>query len=148
MLKGFKEFIMRGNVIDLAVAVVIGAAFTAIVNALVTGILNPALGAPRGPSAPKTSTVTVKSAHQWPPFSTDTLTLDGASGEVVRTETFAAQSAGQRARRWIRLLHSGEALGTFVAALSGLACLGGCVLVYTGFALAWRRFFGGRKNAA
>ncbi|MBX3310425.1 MAG: large conductance mechanosensitive channel protein MscL [Cryobacterium sp.] len=45
MFKGFKEFIMRGNVIDLAVAVVIGAAFTAIVNALVTGIFNPALGA-------------------------------------------------------------------------------------------------------
>jgi large conductance mechanosensitive channel len=45
MLKGFKEFIMRGNVIDLAVAVVIGAAFTAIVNALVEGLLNPALGA-------------------------------------------------------------------------------------------------------
>ena len=45
MLKGFKEFIMRGNVIDLAVAVVIGAAFTAVVNALVEGLLNPALGA-------------------------------------------------------------------------------------------------------
>jgi large conductance mechanosensitive channel len=45
MLKGFKEFIMRGNVIDLAVAVVIGAAFTAIVNTLVEGLLNPALGA-------------------------------------------------------------------------------------------------------
>lgn len=45
MFKGFKEFIMRGNVIDLAVAVVIGAAFTAIVNALVEGIFNPALGA-------------------------------------------------------------------------------------------------------
>lgn len=45
MLRGFKEFIMRGNVIDLAVAVVIGAAFTAIVNALVEGLLNPALGA-------------------------------------------------------------------------------------------------------
>ena len=45
MFKGFKEFIMRGNVIDLAVAVVIGAAFTAIVNALVEGLLNPALGA-------------------------------------------------------------------------------------------------------
>ena len=45
MLKGFKEFIMRGNVIDLAVAVVIGAAFTAIVNSLVEGLLNPALGA-------------------------------------------------------------------------------------------------------
>ena len=41
MLKGFKEFILRGNVIDLAVAVVIGAAFTGIVNALVTGLFNP-----------------------------------------------------------------------------------------------------------
>lgn len=45
MLKGFREFIMRGNVIDLAVAVVIGAAFTAVVNSLVEGLLNPALGA-------------------------------------------------------------------------------------------------------
>lgn len=45
MLKGFKEFIMRGNVIDLAVAVVVGTAFTAVVNALVESILNPALGA-------------------------------------------------------------------------------------------------------
>jgi len=41
MIKGFKEFILRGNVIDLAVAVVIGAAFTGIVNGLVTGIFNP-----------------------------------------------------------------------------------------------------------
>ena len=41
MIKGFKEFILRGNVIDLAVAVVIGAAFTAIVNAIVTGLINP-----------------------------------------------------------------------------------------------------------
>ena len=43
MLKGFKEFVLRGNVIDLAVAVVIGAAFTAIVNGLVTGIFNPVI---------------------------------------------------------------------------------------------------------
>lgn len=41
MIKGFKEFIMRGNVIDLAVAVVIGAAFTAVVNAIVASIINP-----------------------------------------------------------------------------------------------------------
>ncbi|WP_181025629.1 large conductance mechanosensitive channel protein MscL [Rathayibacter rathayi] len=44
MINGFKEFILRGNVIDLAVAVVIGAAFTAIVNAIVTGIFNPLIG--------------------------------------------------------------------------------------------------------
>jgi len=41
MLQGFRAFILRGNVIDLAVAVVIGTAFTAIVNGLVTGIFNP-----------------------------------------------------------------------------------------------------------
>ena len=45
MLKGFKQFILRGNVIDLAVAVVIGAAFTNVVNALVNSVFNPALGA-------------------------------------------------------------------------------------------------------
>lgn len=44
MIKGFKDFIMRGNVIDLAVAVVIGAAFTAIVGAFVDGLINPLIG--------------------------------------------------------------------------------------------------------
>ncbi len=45
MLKGFRDFILRGNVIDLAVAVIIGAAFTAIVTSLTTNIINPLLGA-------------------------------------------------------------------------------------------------------
>ncbi|HKH08125.1 MAG TPA: MscL family protein, partial [Agromyces sp.] len=44
MLKGFRDFITRGNVIDLAVAVVIGAAFTSVVNAIVTGLFNPLIG--------------------------------------------------------------------------------------------------------
>ncbi len=44
MIKGFKEFILRGNVIDLAVAVVIGAAFTAIVTVIVDGFINPLIG--------------------------------------------------------------------------------------------------------
>ncbi|WP_427166908.1 large conductance mechanosensitive channel protein MscL [Streptomyces sp. C1-1] len=43
--QGFKAFLMRGNVVDLAVAVVIGAAFTNIVNSLVKGIINPVVGA-------------------------------------------------------------------------------------------------------
>ncbi|MEE1755828.1 large conductance mechanosensitive channel protein MscL [Streptomyces sp. SP18CS02] len=45
LLEGFKAFLMRGNVIDLAVAVVIGAAFTNIVNSLVKGVINPVVGA-------------------------------------------------------------------------------------------------------
>ncbi|WP_110588291.1 large conductance mechanosensitive channel protein MscL [Microbacterium suaedae] len=45
MFQGFKEFIMRGSVVELAVAVVIGTAFTAIVTAFVEFIVNPLLGA-------------------------------------------------------------------------------------------------------
>ncbi|RDG36923.1 large conductance mechanosensitive channel protein MscL [Streptomyces corynorhini] len=45
VLAGFKAFLMRGNVIDLAVAVVIGAAFTNVVNSLVKGVINPLVGA-------------------------------------------------------------------------------------------------------
>ena len=44
MLKDFKAFLMRGNVVDLAVAVVIGTAFGAVVTAIVTGLLTPILG--------------------------------------------------------------------------------------------------------
>jgi large conductance mechanosensitive channel len=45
MLKGFKEFLLRGNVVDLAVAVVIGGAFGAIVSALVKDLLTPLIAA-------------------------------------------------------------------------------------------------------
>ena len=44
MIQGFKDFLMRGNVIDLAVAVIIGAAFKTIVDKLVEGLVNPLLG--------------------------------------------------------------------------------------------------------
>ena len=43
-MDGFRKFILRGNVVDLAVGVVIGAAFSAVVNNLVTGVLNPIIG--------------------------------------------------------------------------------------------------------
>lgn len=43
MLKGFKDFIMRGNIIDLAVAVVIGSAFAAVVDVVVTSLVTPIL---------------------------------------------------------------------------------------------------------
>ena len=45
MLKGFKDFVLRGNVVDLAVAVVIGAAFGTVVTALVDGLINPLIAA-------------------------------------------------------------------------------------------------------
>jgi large conductance mechanosensitive channel len=48
MLKGFRDFILRGNVVDLAVAVILGAAFNAIVGSLVTDVLNPLIAATIG----------------------------------------------------------------------------------------------------
>jgi large conductance mechanosensitive channel len=54
VFQGFKKFIMRGNVFDLAVAVVMGTAFTAVVTAVVTNLINPliaAIGA--GPNSSK-----------------------------------------------------------------------------------------------
>ena len=48
MIKGFRDFLFRGNVIDLAVAVIIGAAFTAIINSFVADIVNPLIAATVG----------------------------------------------------------------------------------------------------
>lgn len=47
-LSGFKAFIMRGNVVDLAVGIMIGAAFTAVVNGLVSNIITPLIPLPTG----------------------------------------------------------------------------------------------------
>lgn len=45
LIDGFKEFILRGNVLDLAVAVVVGAAFTTLVNSMVADLITPLIGA-------------------------------------------------------------------------------------------------------
>ncbi|HEX5406570.1 MAG TPA: large conductance mechanosensitive channel protein MscL [Pseudonocardiaceae bacterium] len=50
MLKGFREFVFRGNIFELAVAVVIGTAFTAVVTAVVTNLINPIIAAIGGHS--------------------------------------------------------------------------------------------------
>ena len=52
MIKGFKDFILRGNVVDLAVAVVIGAAFAAIVTAFTDAIIKPLINAITPASSP------------------------------------------------------------------------------------------------
>ena len=44
MIREFRDFVLRGNVVDLAVGIVIGAAFTAIVNSLVSDVLTPVIG--------------------------------------------------------------------------------------------------------
>lgn len=64
MLKGFKEFIMRGNVVDLAVAVVIGAAFATVVDGLLRGLINPLIAALFGqPNLDDVGTFTINDAQ-------------------------------------------------------------------------------------
>jgi uncharacterized iron-regulated membrane protein len=71
-----------------------------------------------------------------------TLTVDRASGAVAKWEGFDASSRGRQLRSLLRFAHTGEVLGLPGQAVAGLVSLGGVVLVYTGFALTWRRFAG------
>ena len=63
MLKDFKEFLLRGNVVDLAVAVVVGAAFGAVITALVRDILTPIIALIFGKPNFSNLSFTVNSSH-------------------------------------------------------------------------------------
>lgn len=76
-----------------------------------------------------------------------TLTLSRA-GEVVRWDTFQSQSLGRQLRSWSRFTHTGEAFGIIGQTVAGLVSAGGCVLVYTGLLLSWRRFMAWRRRLA
>jgi large conductance mechanosensitive channel len=63
MVKGFRDFLMRGNVVDLAVAVVIGAAFGAVIKGFTDGLLNPLIAAIFGkPNLDAVGTFTIRNA--------------------------------------------------------------------------------------
>ena len=83
----------------------------------------------------------------WHPTPRSQLVLDAATAEVVRWEPYAGQSRGRRLRSWVRPLHTGEAGGLIGQSVAFLASAGGTVLVWTGLALAWRRFRSGRRRA-
>ena len=64
VFQGFKEFVLRGNAIDLAVGVVIGAAFSSVVDAIVTYLINPIIGAIFGkPDISNLWDITLRTAH-------------------------------------------------------------------------------------
>ena len=63
-----------------------------------------------------------------------------ATAAVVKWEPFAGYNLGRTIRSWVRPVHTGEAGGPIGQFIAALASAGGAVLVYTGLALAWRRF--------
>jgi uncharacterized iron-regulated membrane protein len=80
-----------------------------------------------------------ESTHRGRPDLRTTLTVDRSSGELVKKENFAEQSAGRRARSWMRWIHTGEVAGLPGQIVAALACAATLLLGWTGFALALRR---------
>lgn len=74
------------------------------------------------------------------------LTLDPKTAEIVKWEPFSSYNTGRQLRTWGRWVHTGEAGGLPGQIVAALASVGAAVLVWTGFALSWRRFFG-RKTS-
>jgi len=89
---------------------------------------------------PGPATVALRTANAWPRTALTTFSIDPFTGEILNTSSYASLNTAQRVRSWTRFLHTGEAVGAIGQAIAALASLGGCVLVYTGFALAWHRW--------
>ena len=95
-----------------------------------------------------TAQFSVSGSHRGRPDLRKQLTVDLATAQITKSEGMENQSLGRRIRGWVRWVHTGEALGWVGQAISGLAAFSAVVLVYTGFALSWRRFFKKRRVIA
>ncbi|MBN2235423.1 MAG: PepSY domain-containing protein, partial [Opitutales bacterium] len=94
-------------------------------------------GGPGGIAPPFSATIRERGA--WPLFSSTQVVLDSYSGRIVHASDYHELSNGRKLRSWIRFLHTGEALGWPGQLVAGIASACGVLLVWTGFALAWRR---------
>jgi len=101
---------------------------------------------PNGPEAPVVFAIDRGDGGQ--PHLRSTLTLDRLTGAVVSEESFSDLTLGRRIRNTMRFAHTGEVLGIPGQTIAGAVSAGGAVLVWTGFALAWRRFRAWLKRRA
>jgi uncharacterized iron-regulated membrane protein len=85
-------------------------------------------------------TFNVDSGNGGQPQERTSLTIDRVTAEVKRAEVFTDQDAGRQARQWMRFVHTGEYYGFIGQTVAGIASAGGALLVWTGIALAYRRF--------
>ena len=76
------------------------------------------------------------------------LTFDQSSGALTTRASGQPASRGQRIRSWLRFAHTGEVYGFVGQTIAGVASAGALVLVWTGLALTWRRFFAVKTAAA
>lgn len=88
----------------------------------------------------QTISLTIDEGDGGQPQLRHSLTLDRISGAEISWVPFTDQAPGVQARRWVRFLHTGEALGLPGQTIAGIASAAGAMLVWTGLALALRRF--------
>jgi uncharacterized iron-regulated membrane protein len=103
---------------------------------------------PKGANAIKPLTIVVLNPALFQNKGRVQLTIDPYRGDVLSTVGFEDRTPGTRARIWLRFLHTGEAFGLVGKVIATLATLGSLLLVYTGFALAYRRFFVAQSKTA
>jgi uncharacterized iron-regulated membrane protein len=104
----------------------------------VPGWRSVSLRVPASPAAPVVFTIDRGDGGQ--PHLRSTLTFDARTGANARHETFSDLSLGRRIRNTMRFAHTGEVLGIPGQTVAGIVSAGGAVLVWTGLALAWRRW--------
>ncbi len=88
----------------------------------------------------KSASFAVAESHRGRPDKKRQVTVDLGSGQILKNEGMEAMSTGRKARTWIRWIHTGEAGGLPGQSVAALAAASSVVLVWTGFALSWRRF--------
>lgn len=76
------------------------------------------------------------------PSRSEDLLFDRATGELVARAGYPTFSRGFKIRRWLRFAHTGEVYGVIGQTIAGITSLGVAVMVWTGLAMSWRRFFG------
>lgn len=89
----------------------------------------------------KSVSADIQAAHAWPPFDTITARWLDRTGVISEKTFYTSSGPGMRLRRWVRLLHSGDAFNGPSRFIAILGCLAGCFLVWTGYSMAYRRFF-------
>ena len=110
----------------------------------VSGWQSISLRLPESPGDPLSFTIDQGNGGQ--PQKRSQLTLERATGQVVRWEPFSSLTRGRQLRSLLRFAHTGEVAGIFGQTIAGIAAGGSTVLVWTGLALAWRRFWAWREK--
>lgn len=86
-------------------------------------------------------TVMIQEKSAFGPLKRSQLTFDGSTAEIKKSELFGDQNMGRQLRLWARYTHTGETGGVVGQTIAFIASLGAVVLVWTGMAMAWNRFY-------